>query len=156
VSARLTVEDHGDGDLRIVDRSKGHPVVQVASHLVDKPTAQRLCDRYNAHDGLVDRLPSTPAAKQTVELAMVHVEKAQHELERACQALSSLRHGSDLCTKAGKLRDACHAFFYVLRKAADTRGGMSQDNECEKCFADLSGWRMGMPTHRCAAAEASP
>lgn len=98
--------------------------------------------------------PSTPRAQQKLDLAMVHVENAQGELERACQDLSSLRGGAGLCAKAGKLRDACHSFFYALRDASHSHKGISVDSECEKCGEDLSLWRVGMPTHRCKPVRA--
>lgn len=62
--------------------------------------------------------PSTPAAVLNVEDAMKLVEEAQWLLDRAAQKLSPIRHGSDLMTKAFKLRQSVHGFWYVLDKVA--------------------------------------
>lgn len=75
--------------------------------------------------------PSTPQARANIEEAMVLVEEVQRNLERACQKLSPIRHGSDLYDKAGKLGGACYKLWCQLRAAAETRERMSLDSEPE-------------------------
>lgn len=72
---------------------------------------------------------STPNAILNVEEAMVLVERAQTDLDRAAQKLSSIRYGSDLMDKTFALREKVHALWYTLRKAAETRPQMSLDSE---------------------------
>ncbi len=75
--------------------------------------------------------PSTPAAILNVEEAMVHVQRAQNELDRAAQLLSPIRYGSDLMDKTFALRERVHKLWYLLNFATTDRQGMSLDNEPE-------------------------
>ena len=54
------------------------------------------------------------AAQERIRAATEHIENAQHELERACSALSSLNwmHGEQL--RVGKLAEKVKAQFYRL------------------------------------------
>lgn len=93
--------------------------------------------------------PSTPKAIAKVYQAMKKVEEAQRLMAEASQALSPLRNVGPLYSKTSKFYDQLHKFWYTLKNAAECRNGMSLDSECDRCGADLSGWRMGDATHRC-------
>ena len=73
--------------------------------------------------------PSTPAAILNIEEAMVLVERAQNDLDRAAQKLSPICFGSDLSDKAFALRQAVNKFWYRLDTAAKSRPGMRLDRE---------------------------
>ena len=72
---------------------------------------------------------STPNAILNVEEAMVLVERAQTDLDRAAQKLSSIRYGSDLVSKTFALREKVHTLWYLLSAAAQHRPQMSLDSE---------------------------
>ncbi len=76
-------------------------------------------------------LPSTPAARGQLEVAMQRVEQAQRLLDNACQALCSVRRGSDLYKKTGKLSLQVQELWHQLDLAEAHRGGMSVDSEPE-------------------------
>lgn len=66
-----------------------------------------------------DRYVATPptrkqAAQERIRAATIHIENAQHELERACQALSALNHMHPEQQRVSKLVDKVKAQFYRL------------------------------------------
>lgn len=83
--------------------------------------------------------PSTPAAILAIEEAMVLVERAQRDLERACQRLSPVVNGADLWKKVGKATNAVHACWSHLDVAAKSRPGMHTDREPAPCSKTRGG-----------------
>lgn len=75
--------------------------------------------------------PNTPAAMERIEEALRRIEAAQTELGRACQALSSLRCGSAKYSKAQKLYDRVHRFWYEVKHWSERPQSLSRDNEPE-------------------------
>lgn len=61
------------------------------------------------------------AAQERIRAATQHIENAQHELDRACQALSSLCWMQPELDRVGKLRDRIKAQFYRLSAFSHAR-----------------------------------
>ena len=68
------------------------------------------------------------AAREKAARAMRHIENAQNELRSAQQELSALRGGSVVWKRAGKMADACHAFWYRVQSFRD--GGKYSLDPC--------------------------
>lgn len=60
------------------------------------------------------------SAKARLRNAMVHIERAQNELDRACQELSPITWGDPLYTACGKIRERVHTFWYRVKNFRDT------------------------------------
>lgn len=68
------------------------------------------------------------AAREKAARAMRHIENAQNELRSAQQELSALRGGATVWNRAGKMADACHAFWYRVQSFRD--GGKYSLDPC--------------------------
>lgn len=61
------------------------------------------------------------AAQERIRAATIHIENAQHELERACSALASLCWMQPEQTRVSKLADRIKAQFYRLSQFSHAR-----------------------------------
>jgi len=75
--------------------------------------------------------PNTPAAMAKVQAALDHLQRAQAELGRAAQELSSLRFGHPQQLKVLALYDKVHSQWYRLRDFAASPQSLSVDSEPE-------------------------
>lgn len=75
--------------------------------------------------------PNTALAMERVREALMHIQNAQDELNRACSQLSCLRFGQPQWRKTAKLADRVHAYWYVLREFGDNNNSLSDDAEPE-------------------------
>lgn len=95
-----------------------------------------MCDPQVKDDPLAVR---KAAAEARVQAALDAIQEAQGFVDRAAQALCSVKGVSAEHERLGRLYDQVHLTWYIVRDAADAvrhRGALLLDHEPEACEAE--------------------